>query len=107
MKRGDLYRVRHPSGDPKRSRVFVIVSRQPVIDSRYSTLICAPIYTTRDGISTQVEVDIREGLKHQSAIHCDGLLSIPRAQLREYVGALDHRQMNKVDDALRIALGLE
>ena len=29
MKRGDLFRVRHPGrGDRKRSRVFVVVSRQ-------------------------------------------------------------------------------
>jgi mRNA interferase MazF len=45
MKRGELYRVAHPSGrDPKKYRVFVIVSRQVVIDSRFSTVICAPIY---------------------------------------------------------------
>ena len=27
MRRGDLYRVRHPSGDPKKSRVFAVVKR--------------------------------------------------------------------------------
>ena len=49
MKRGDLYRVVNPSPhDPKRSRVFVVVSRQVLIDSRFSTVICAPIYTSYD-----------------------------------------------------------
>ena len=34
MKRGELYRVAHPSvQDPKRFRVFVIVSRQVLLDS--------------------------------------------------------------------------
>jgi len=38
VKRGDLYRVRNPSADdPKRSRVFVVVSRQTLINSRFST----------------------------------------------------------------------
>ena len=32
MKRGDLYRVRRPGhGDPRASRVFVVVSRQALI----------------------------------------------------------------------------
>ena len=42
--RGELYQVRHPAGDPersdvciKRARVFIVVSRQALIDSRFST----------------------------------------------------------------------
>jgi len=68
MRRGELYRVRRPSSrDPKKFRVFVIVSRQIVIDSRFSTVICAPVYTTYNGLSTQVAVGIDEGLKHDSS----------------------------------------
>jgi len=77
--RGDLYRVAHPSGrDPKRSRVFVVVSRQVLIDSRFSTVICAPVYTSFHGLSTQVLVGVEEGLKHPSSIHCDDLVSLPK-----------------------------
>jgi mRNA interferase MazF len=54
MKRGQLYRVHKPSGDPKTYRTFVIVSRQALIDSRFSTLICAPVFTNGEGLSTQV-----------------------------------------------------
>ena len=40
MNRGELYRVTHPSAhDPKKYRVFVIVSRQTLIDSRFSSVI--------------------------------------------------------------------
>lgn len=64
MKRGELYRVKKPSSrDPKKSRVFVVVSRQILIDSRFSTVICAPIYSRHDGLSSQVLVGIDEGLK--------------------------------------------
>jgi mRNA interferase MazF len=73
VKRGDLYRVTHPSTrDPKKSRVFV-VSRQVLVDSRFSTVIFAPVYSVHDGRSTQVLVGIGEGLKHDSSIHCDEL----------------------------------
>jgi len=67
MKRGELYRVAKPSArDPKKFRVFVVVSRQRLIDSRFSTVICAPVYTVYDGLSTQVPVGVDEGLKHDS-----------------------------------------
>ena len=82
MKRADLYRVRHPgAGDPKRSRVFVIVSRQALIDSRFSTVVCAPIYTRRDGLASQVEVGPDEGLKQESSIHGDALVSLSKSLL--------------------------
>jgi mRNA interferase MazF len=79
VKRGELYRVANPSAkDPKKSRVFVIVSRQVLIDSRFFTVVCAPIYSTHDGLSTQVLVGANEGLKHDSGIHCDELMSLAR-----------------------------
>ncbi|MFB3041784.1 MAG: type II toxin-antitoxin system PemK/MazF family toxin, partial [Candidatus Poribacteria bacterium] len=89
MKRGDLYRVFKPSSrDPRRSRVFVVVSRQILIDSRFSTVICAPIYSAYHGLPTQVPVGIDEGLKHDSSIHCDELISIPKSSLTNYVSRL-------------------
>ena len=57
MKRGDLYRVRRPgTSDPRKSRVFVVVNRQTLIDSRFSTVVCAPVYTRREGLATEVPV---------------------------------------------------
>ena len=75
--RGELYRIKHPSGDPKRSRVVVVVSRAAHLASRFSTAICAPVYTQRGGLSSEVEVGPAEGLKHASAILCDVLTSFP------------------------------
>jgi mRNA interferase MazF len=108
VRRGDLYRVRRPGGgDPKRSRVFVVVSRQVLIDSRFSTVVCAPVYTRRDGLATQVDVGERDGLKHESSIHCDALVSLPKALLDDSVGALPAERLEALDRALRIALAVE
>ena len=105
MKRGELYRVEHPSpGDPKRSRVFVIVSRQVLIDSRFSTVTCAPVYTACEGLSTQVPVGIEEGLKHDSSIHCDELVSLPKIVLTNYIGTLSPQKLEALNASLRIAL---
>lgn len=106
MKRGELYRVRHPKHDPKRSRVFCVVSRSALIDSTFSTVTCAPVYSARHGLSTQVPVGTGEGLKHDSAIHCDELVSLPKPVLTDYVGTLSESRIAGLNRALAIALEL-
>jgi mRNA interferase MazF len=98
--------MRPSSRDPKKFRVFVIVSRQILIDSRFSTVICAPVYTAYEGLSTQVLVGIDEGLKHDSAIHCDELVSLPKSMLTNYIGRLSPSKFQPLEIALKIALQL-
>ena len=108
MRRGELYRVQGPPGrDPRRQRVFVVVRRQVLIDSRHATVTCAPVYSAYDGLSTQVPVGASEGLKHDSSIHCDELVSLPKAALTAYVGALRSETMRALNSALAIALELD
>lgn len=108
MRRGDLYRVTKPtSKDPKKSRVFVVVSRQLLIESRFSTVICAPIFSSHDGLSTQVLVGTEAGLKHDSSIHCDELVSLPKKGLVDYVGRLSSLKINDLNQALKIALEIK
>ena len=106
MKRGDLYRVHKPGGDPKSYRTFAIVSRQTLIDSSFSTLVCAPVYTNGQSLSTQVLIDIDEGMKHPCWICCDNLVSIPKSALTQYVGLLSPAKLAELDRALRMALAL-
>ena len=107
MKRGDLYRVYKGSkNDPKANRVFLVVSRQPLIDYGFSTVVCAPVYSNYRGFPTQVEVGTDEGLKHDSAIFCDDLASIRKSLLTDYVGHLSAAKMEEVNAALRIALAI-
>jgi len=107
VKRGELYRVKSPSQrDPRPFRVFVVVSRQMLIDSRFSTVICAPVYSAYDGLETQVLVGPEEGLKHRSSIHCDELMSLPKAFLTDYVGSLGSQVLLALDGALKTALDI-
>jgi mRNA interferase MazF len=107
VRRGDLYRVyRGSRNDPKDYRVFLVVSRQLLVDSRFSTVICAPVYSRRDGLPTQVEVGVEEGLKHDSAICCDELISLHKTLLTDYIGALSAAKMQAVNAALRTALAI-
>ena len=108
MRRGELYCVRKASSqDPKKYRVFVVVSRQILLDSRFSTAICAPIYSSFDGLSTQVPLGIDDGLKHDSSIHCDELVSIPKSSLTHFIGTLRPAKIEDLNRALAIAIGLD
>ena len=107
MRRGELYRVFRPSrDDPRRSRVFVIVSRLAFIHSSASTVICAPVYTAYHGLESQVLVGVDEGLKQPSAIHCDALVSLPKSTLTNYVGTIPPAKIPQLNRALAVALGL-
>jgi mRNA interferase MazF len=106
MKRGDLYRVYRPQRDPKRYRVYVVVSRQTLIDSRFSTVICAPVYSGGAGLLTQVLVGLEDGLKHASWITCDDLMSVRKSDLTQFIGALSQSKLAELNRALARALDL-
>ncbi len=107
MRRGELYRVAHPtSKDPKRFRIFCIVSRQALIDSKYSTVICAPVYTAYDALATQVPLGVEDGVKHDSSIHCDNLISLQKSVLTNFIATLSVEKLMELDQALAIALDL-
>jgi mRNA interferase MazF len=107
LNRGDLFRIRHPSSrDLKKSRVFVVVSRKILLESKFSTVICAPVYSKHDGLSSQVRVGIDEGLKHESSIHCDELVTIPKSKLTNFIGSLSEEKLLELNEALKIALDI-
>jgi mRNA interferase MazF len=83
------------------------VRRQALVDSRFSTAICAPVYTKHDGLSAQVRVGPAEGLKHESSAHCDELVSLPNTVLTHYIGSLRAAAVDQLNASLAIAVGLE
>jgi mRNA interferase MazF len=107
MRRGDLFLVPHPSSsDPRKQLVFVVVSRQALITSRFSTVVCAPIYSSFHGLTTQLRVGIDEGLKHESSVHCDELISLPKSVLTHFVGVLSEPKIEQLNHALKVALDI-
>lgn len=74
------------------------------MESPFSTVICAPIYSSYDGLSTQVAVGVNQGLKHDSSIYCDELVSLPKSILTNFVGSLSSDKLQELNQALCIAL---
>jgi mRNA interferase MazF len=53
-----------------------------------------------------VRVGIPEGLKHESSVHCDALVSLAKAALTDFVGVLGPKKLEELHAALHIAVGL-
>jgi mRNA interferase MazF len=76
------------------------------VDSRFSTVICAPVYTQHDGLASQIPIGIDEGMKHESSIHCDELVSLSKSALTNFVGTLSAKKLQGLNQALAVALDL-
>jgi len=64
------------------------------------------VYTVHEGLSTQVPVGVAEGLKHESSVHCDELVSLPKSVLTDFVGTLSAEKVDDLNRALGIALDI-
>ncbi len=82
------------------------MSRQALIDSRFSTVVCAPVFSSGEGLSTQVAIGPDEGLKHPSWIMCDNLVSLRKSELTNFVGSLSGPKLTELNRALKMALDL-
>ena len=69
-------------------------------------MICAPVFTSGQDLSTQVPIGVEEGLKHASWIMCDNLVSLRKADLTNYIGSLSRTKLANLNDALKMALDL-
>ena len=111
LTRGEVYRVRYggpgADSDPKRSRCFVVVGRQTLLDSKSDRVLCAPINTREVGLVTEVAVAVSEGLKHPSAVNCDQLVRLDKSALTDYIGMLSANKLLELKSALRAALDID
>ena len=108
LRRGEIYRVRQPQhGDPKKSRCFAVVSRQDLLDSKANRVLCAPINTSGVGLSTEVQVGVDEGLKHDSVINCDQITRLEKGMLTDYIGTLSLTKLRQLRSALVVAFDID
>ena len=101
MRRGEIWWAQVDKGRP-----VALISRDEAYAIRRMVII-APVSTTVRGFAVEVRVGRREGLSHSSVINCDWLVTLPKAQLKRRLGALSVNKLQRLDDALRFALGLD
>ena len=104
VNRGEIWRLHRPH--PDKRRPVVVISRSSLIPLLH-TVTVASVSSTSRGAPTEVSVGLEEGLKQASCVNLCNLLTVPRSQLKGYVGALGPRKMRQLCRALAIATGCD
>lgn len=114
MKRGDVVIVDFPfsDGSGRKVRPALIVqsdAKNGVLDDTIIALITSRLHRRLD---THVAVDIstpegkQSGLRMNSAIQCENLVTIDQRLVLAEIGTLSRQAMGEVDRCLRLALEL-
>jgi len=102
VNRGEIWQYRFKS--PDKRRPVLVLSRQEVIPL-LTTVMVAPVTSTRRGAPSEVAVGVNEGLKHESAVNLDHVQTVEQGRLVSFVGTLNAAQMRQVCRAMAIATG--
>lgn len=102
MNRGEVYDVEFPSGRGP----AVVVTRDRAIPVLRSVTVVEITGTVR-GVPTEVPLGTAEGLLRDSVANCDNLHTVSKEALARRRGSLGREATRRLDDALRIALGLD
>lgn len=101
MNRGEIWlaQVGH------KLRPVLVLTRNEVIDVRLMVTV-AEITTSLRGISPEIAFDYHAaGLSQRSVINCDGLHTVTKASLSDYVGAVEEVTLQSVCRGVSHALG--
>lgn len=88
-------------------RPAVIVSADPLNDSRAGVVIVVPLTTTHRGLPSHIEIDKRgSGLDETSYAKCEDVKSVSEQRLIAQLGTVEEQVMFQVARALRFLLEL-
>jgi mRNA interferase MazF len=108
--RGELWLLdfREPVGHKQSGRrPAVIVSADPLNDSRAGVVIVVPLTTTHRGLPSHIEIDKRDsGLNELSYAKCEDIKSVSEQHLIAQLGAVEEQVMFQIARALRFLLDL-
>ena len=89
----------------RKKRPVLVLTRPEVIDVR-ALVTVAEVTTTVRGHAAEVAFDYAAaGLDRLSVINCDGLHTVSRSSLTDYVGTIEDETMDGVCRAVGYALG--
>lgn len=110
IKRGDVfYADLSPVVGSEQGGVRPVLVIQNNMGNKYSpTVIVAAItsQTNKTRIPTHVSVDPKIGLPKNSVVLLEQVRTIDKKRLRDKVGSFDGIAMKKVDDSLKVSVGI-
>ena len=102
MNRGDVYDVQFPQG----RHPAVIATRDGAIPL-LRNLTVIEITSRIRGLPTEVPLGPEQGLARDCVASCDNLFTLHKRAFGAYRGSLGFDDVQRLDDALRIALDLD
>lgn len=104
ISRGEIWLLDLPRPDKRRP---VLVLSRPSLIRLLHTVTVVAITTTLRGSPTEVELGVNEGLKETSCANLCNLFTVPRRELKTFVGTVAPEKMSQVCRALMIACGCD
>lgn len=89
-----------------KARPVLILTRE-LVRPHLSTVTVAPITTTIRGLSSEVPVDVANGLSGPSVVSCDNIITIPKDALGAQIGVLLDHQEPLLSGAIQAAFDLD
>ena len=111
IKRGDVfYADLSPVVGSEQGGVRPVLIIQNDMGNKYSpTVIIAAItsQTNKAKLPTHVQIDPKIGLPKNSVVLLEQVRTIDKKRLRDKVGTFDQASMDKVDESLKLSVGLK
>lgn len=104
MNRGEIWNFRFDR--PDKQRPVLILTRQEMIRVLH-TVSVAPLTRTIRGVPSEVVVGTESGLKQPSAINLHHIVTVPKVELKRFVGTVSQETLQQVKEALLFALGFD
>ena len=111
IKRGDIYYADlSPVVGSEQGGLRPVLIVQNDVGNKYSPTVIAAAITSKMGkarLPTHIEIEARTyGLSKDSIVLLEQVRTLDKRRLREKMGCLDERAMQRVDNAIAISLGL-
>lgn len=111
VKRGDIfYADLSPVIGSEQGGVRPVLVVQNDIGNKFSPTVIVAAVTSQINkakLPTHIEISANEfGLSKDSVILAEQVRTVDKKRLREKIGALDERQMARVDEALSVSFGI-
>jgi mRNA interferase MazF len=85
----------------------VLILTRDLVRPHLATVTVAPITTTIRGLSTEVSVDVENGLAGPSIVSCDNVTTVPADAVGKQIGVLLDQQEPALSAAIRAAFDLD
>ena len=110
MKRGEIYILEtlDNKGNIQAGKRPVIVVQNDVGNAHsLTTIVCCITSKTKKGLPMHLEIGKVGGLKLDSTILCEQILTVNKCDLRQYVGAVTNTDtLKRLDRCLSLSLGI-